>query len=158
MKLHLASALSRIFSHILLLRYALFSGKVLSVRAICTRDGKDVYLVRHSYTPGWHLPGGGIDNGMSSEEALLAELREEGHLVPLDRPVLRQIYLKSDRLSREHVVFYTVSVAQETDFTGTLEIVESRFFGLDSLPADLDPAAHRRITEWATGAFSARDW
>jgi|GEM_PF-236624 len=157
-KVNFAYLLSRMVSHILLLRYSLFSGKILSVRAICTDNGRQIYLVRHSYTPGWHLPGGAVDNGMSAEEALQQELEEEGNLLAVTRPVLRHVYLQAGASQREHIMLYTVSVRQDRVFEGNLEIVEGRFFSLDEIPSDVDPSAARRICEWVVGEFKDREW
>ncbi len=46
------------FAH---LYFALARGMTLGVRAACFDDAGRVFLVRHSYLPGWHLPGGGLD-------------------------------------------------------------------------------------------------
>lgn len=158
MKFHLASAASRLFSKALRLRYSFFSGKILSVRALCTDEENRIYLVRHSYTPGWHLPGGGVDNGMSVEMALCNELKEEGNLAILGRPVLQHIYLNVKGSRREHVVLFTAKVQQHNVFQGTMEIVEGRFFSVAELPRDMDPACQRRIQEWVVGEFGEATW
>ena len=158
MKLHLASAVSRLFSKILRLHYSFFSGKILSVRAICTDPENRIYLVRHSYTPGWHLPGGGVDNGVSVEEALAAELREEGNLQILGKPMLKYVYLNVDCSRRENIVLFTAQVSQPDGFSRNFEIIEGRFFSMAELPPDLDPACQRRIQEWVIGEFGAAAW
>ncbi|MEO9255658.1 MAG: NUDIX domain-containing protein, partial [Tepidiformaceae bacterium] len=48
----------------------------LGVRVILTSDGK-VLLVRHTYRPGWFLPGGGVHRRESLERAARREVREE---------------------------------------------------------------------------------
>jgi len=49
----------------------------LGVRAIVFDEQKNsVFLVKHTYVPGWQLPGGGVDSGETFGQALEKELRE----------------------------------------------------------------------------------
>ena len=145
--------LSRTFSIILRCFNILFSGKVLAVRAICLDEDNRIFLVRHTYTQGWHLPGGGVPNGMSALKALEKELREEGNLWICSPPCLRQIFFNQKASVREHVVLYTVIVRQMGNQGRTLEIVEGRFFPLHALPADTVFATLCRIQEMRGGSF-----
>ncbi|WP_438618001.1 NUDIX domain-containing protein [Oryzifoliimicrobium ureilyticus] len=119
----------------------------LGVRGACfDKDGR-IFLVRHSYVPGWHMPGGGVERGETVGQALEKELREEGNLRMLEPPQLIHVYFNSAASARDHVVFYKVLVEQTAPRPADLEIVECGFFALDALPENLSPATQRRLVE-----------
>ncbi|RUT78707.1 NUDIX domain-containing protein, partial [Mesorhizobium sp. M7A.T.Ca.US.000.02.1.1] len=46
----------------------------LGVRGLIhDRASKSVFLIRHTYVPGWQLPGGGVEVGETMNEALARE-------------------------------------------------------------------------------------
>ncbi|WP_246764966.1 NUDIX domain-containing protein [Ensifer sp. PDNC004] len=139
--------------------YAVARGMTMGVRAACFDGEGRVFLVRHSYLPGWHLPGGGLDRDEASIDGLLRELREEGNLEVSAPPVLIQVYYNRRTSRRDHVVFYRCdSVSQSAPKTPDLEISESGFFPLDALPDDTTPATRRRLAELAGGIAIDRYW
>ncbi len=130
--------------------YALSRGMTMGVRAACFDDEGRVFLVRHSYLPGWHLPGGGLDRDEAALDGLLRELREEGNLEATVPPTLVQVYYNRRTSRRDHVVFYRCDrVRQTVPKTPDLEIAASGFFALDALPDDTTPATRRRLAELA---------
>src|SRR6476619_3971651 len=62
-----------------------------------------VFLVKHSYVTGWHLPGGGVEIGETVLQALERELLEEGGITAIEPPVLHGVLLNSRVSRRDHI-------------------------------------------------------
>jgi ADP-ribose pyrophosphatase YjhB (NUDIX family) len=140
------------------LYWRMMRGMTLGVRGVVL--GRDeVLLVRHGYTPGWHLPGGGVEPGETFVEALKKELMEEGNVRVTGEPKLQAIFQNRNASSRDHVAVYVV---REFDYGGplppTFEIKEARFFKLDALPDDTTAATRRRIAEAIDGKAAPEQW
>jgi ADP-ribose pyrophosphatase YjhB (NUDIX family) len=127
--------------------FALARGMTMGVRAACFDAEGRVFLVRHSYVPGWHMPGGGLERNETAEEGLIKELREEGNLKVIGVPELFQVYFNTSASRRDHVVFYRVTVEQTAPRLPDREIVECGFFAPDALPEGTTAATHRRLAE-----------
>ncbi len=83
-------------------------GMTLGVRAVVLDNDNRVFLVKHSYVAGWHLPGGGVEVGETFGEALRRELMEEGRIELVGEPALHGIFLNSHVSRRDHVAVYLV--------------------------------------------------
>ena len=83
-------------------------GLTVGIRgAVFDGEGR-VFLVKHSYVSGWHLPGGGVEPGETVLAALERELREEGNIELTEPPAFHAIYFNR-RVSRcDHVALYIV--------------------------------------------------
>lgn len=137
----------------------LLSGMTLGVRgAVFDSDGR-VFLVRHSYVPGWYFPGGGVEAGETIADALGRELMEEGG-IQLDQPAdLFGIYLNRTVSARDHVAFYLCpSWRQAGPLVRNLEIVDSGFYPLDELPPDTTAGTRRRLAEITEGVARSAEW
>ncbi|MGN7293210.1 NUDIX domain-containing protein [Rhizobium sp. SAFR-030] len=127
--------------------FALTRGMTLGVRAACFDETGRIFLVRHTYVPGWYMPGGGVERGETVAGALVKELREEGNLEIIGTPELLRIYQNRKASNRDHVAFYRLKVRQTAPRRPDREIAESGFFALDALPADVTQATLRRLRE-----------
>ncbi len=131
----------------------------LGVRALVVDEQGRILLVRHSYLPGWHLPGGGVEPGEAAHEALARELKEEGNIELEGAGRLLGVYFNTYASRRDHVLLYEVRVFRHCgERAADWEIREARFFALDQLPEDLAGASRRRIGEWHFGAPPAPQW
>jgi ADP-ribose pyrophosphatase YjhB (NUDIX family) len=126
---------------------ALISPVAFAACALIVRDGK-VLLVRHSYVPGWLLPGGGVARAEAAEHAVLREMKEEIGLTDCAPPVLFGLYSRRTGWATNVIALYRLDDAQFT-FVPNFEIREIQF--ADPLnPPDGTPLSVRtRLKEFA---------
>jgi len=123
-------------------------GMTLGVRGLVLDGHNRVFLVRHSYVSGWHLPGGGVEVGETFREALERELMEEGQIELSGEPVLHGLFFNSHVSRRDHVAVYVIrQFRQDRPPEPNREIVACGFFSPDALPADTTEGTRLRIAE-----------
>lgn len=134
-------------------------GMTLGVRGFVLDELGRVFLIRHSYVAGWHLPGGGVETGETFREALTRELEEEGKIALEGAAPLFGLYWNRNASRRDHVALYLVRHFRQTETpVPNREIVEHGFFALSELPAETTPATRRRIAEVMQGATVSDYW
>jgi 8-oxo-dGTP pyrophosphatase MutT (NUDIX family) len=134
-------------------------GMTLGVRGVVLDGGNKVFLVRHSYVAGWHLPGGGVEVGETSHEALRRELVEEGGIELTAEPVLHGLFFNGHVSRRDHVAVYIVrQFRQDRLPEPNHEIVECGFYDAGALPADTTRGTRLRIAEVLDGAAPIATW
>jgi 8-oxo-dGTP pyrophosphatase MutT (NUDIX family) len=134
-------------------------GLTLGVRAVVLDPQGRIFLVEHSYIPGWHLPGGGVERGETMHEALERELKEEGNIDILGPPIFHGLYFNARVSDRDHVALFVVrEFRQETPPAPNREITRSGFFAPDNLPDETTRATRARLAEVLGGADIAHRW
>ncbi len=123
-------------------------GATLGTRAVVIDAQGRVFLIKHSYVSGWHLPGGGVETGETVMLALKRELVEEGNIELTGEPELFGIYFNERISRRDHVALYIVrDFRQPSPPKPGHEIIAHGFFAPDALPEDATRATRERLAE-----------
>ena len=134
-------------------------GMTLGVRALVLDADNRVFLVKHSYVEGWHLPGGGVEVGETVRDALRRELMEEGRIEIVGEPALHGLFHNSHASRRDHVAVYLVRhFRQDRPPEPNREIIASGFFAADALPAETTAGTRLRISEVLEGKPPIATW
>jgi len=134
-------------------------GTTLGARAMVIDAEGRIFLVKHSYVDGWHLPGGGVETGETVLTALARELAEEGNIRLAGQPVLHGLFFNRAASRRDHVALYIVrEFRQNGPPVPNHEIVAHGFFAIDALPPDTGRATRARVAEVFGGAALSETW
>jgi 8-oxo-dGTP pyrophosphatase MutT (NUDIX family) len=131
----------------------------IGVRGLVRDAEGRVLLVRHSYTPGWYLPGGGVERSEMAMTALMRELDEEVGVIVKTRPGLIGLYANFREYKSDHVALYLVEHGTyEKTHRPNFEIAEAGFFALDALPEGTTRGTRARLKEFAEGLPAPDLW
>lgn len=112
-----------------------------------TNDGK-VLLIKHTYRPGWHFPGGGVEKNETVLTALSRELKEEANIAFEVRPRLFSIYANFQHFPSDHIALFVLREWRQTSQpVPNKEICDHGLFPVDDLPADIHGPTKARIEE-----------
>ncbi len=135
---------------------ALWAPAALGVAgAVFDQNGR-VLLVRHSYNPGWRLPGGGVDRGEPPRQAVLRELAEE---VGLSGGTcdFHGLYVRQIGWVTQVVALYRIREGS-VNFRPNLEIREICFAEPREPPKGCTGATRRRLEELSSGREPSPYW
>jgi 8-oxo-dGTP pyrophosphatase MutT (NUDIX family) len=134
-------------------------GMTLGVRAVVLDRDNRVFLVKHSYVTGWHLPGGGVEAGETFRDALQRELAEEAAIELSGEPALHGLFFNSHVSRRDHVAVYLIRhFRQDRLPEPNREIIACGFFEAGALPADTTEGTRLRISEVLEGRAPIATW
>jgi 8-oxo-dGTP pyrophosphatase MutT (NUDIX family) len=129
----------------------------LGARVVALR-GNEVMLVKHSYTTGWILPGGGVERGETLLQAAIREVREEAGLVAEGPLQLHGIFANEAKFRGDHVACFVMREFSQMPWSPDLEISDAKFFPANDLPADTTEGSKRRIAEILNGVPISEQW
>jgi 8-oxo-dGTP pyrophosphatase MutT (NUDIX family) len=135
---------------------AILSPVALGACALVEREGR-ILLVRHSYVPGWLLPGGGVGRGEPPADAILRELKEEIGLVRSSPPEFVGLYSRRVGWVTNVIALYRIGDA-EFVFRPNVEIREIRFVDPVVPPDGTPPSVRRRLSEFAQLQPQSTNW
>jgi 8-oxo-dGTP pyrophosphatase MutT (NUDIX family) len=156
---HLRTRLEPLLRRVFHLYWWMARGMTLGVRGVVLDGDNKVFLVRHSYVAGWHLPGGGVEVGETFLEALRRELVEEGRIELTGEPVLHGVFFNGHVSRRDHVAVYVIrQFRQDRLPKPNHEIVECGFYAADALPEATTMGTRLRIAEVRDGTTPITTW
>ena len=144
---------------VLHLYWRLARGMTLGVRGLVLDGDGRIFLVKHGYVSGWHLPGGGLEVGETFRDALERELAEEGGIELTGEPKLHGLFFNNHVSRRDHVAVYVVSEFRQTRVPEpNREIVATGFFHPDALPGETTEGTRLRIAEVLENRAKITTW
>ena len=131
----------------------------LGVRIVAINSENKICLVKHTYTAGWHLPGGGVEKGETTLCAAMKEAREEAGLIiaPEDLKLV-SIHANFANFKGDHVLVYHAKTWTSEPTNHAHEIAECRFFALNELPQDTTKGTLCRIKEALGQTIISPNW
>ncbi|MFT3727537.1 MAG: NUDIX domain-containing protein [Terricaulis sp.] len=130
----------------------------LGVRVLVTDEAGRILLVRHTYSPGWHFPGGGVEHGENSADAAMRELMEEGGVETIGPLKLIGFYANHANFPNDHIALYHAETWRPCAPLDNGEIAERGFFAVSELPDGIRAGTRRRIAELFQGAPPSAEW
>jgi 8-oxo-dGTP pyrophosphatase MutT (NUDIX family) len=131
----------------------------LGAQGLVVGEGDRVLLIRHSYRPGWHFPGGGVENGETVEAALARELHEEAGVILKGPAEFRGLYSNFRSFPGDHIALYLVRDWEQPAVPGAnAEIREQGFFHWRDVPETTHPGTRRRLLEVFGDVAQSASW
>lgn len=131
----------------------------LGVRGVVVDAQGRVLLLRHTYTPGWHFPGGGVEKLETGALSMQRELQEEAGIIADAAAIaLLSIHANHAFFPNDHVLLYRVTAWTQGEATQKGEIAEVRFVDPLAPPEGTSPGTRRRLAELFAGAARSELW
>ena len=133
-------------------------GKTLGVRVAIFDSSGAVMLVKQSYSPGWILPGGGVEKGELLIPSAIREIQEEAGIIAEGPLVLHGIFSNEQKFPGDFVCLYVLRQFRREAWKPDHEILEAQFFPVTQLPSDITEGSRRRLDEIVHGVPISESW
>ncbi|HLI67544.1 MAG TPA: NUDIX domain-containing protein [Caulobacteraceae bacterium] len=133
-------------------------GMTLGVRGLVQDGERRVLLVRHTYSRGWHMPGGGVERGETAADAMTRELLEEAGVTATAPLQMVSIHSAEAHFRGDHIVLFRVPAWEIGPPTQTGEIAEIGWFAPDALPDAATTGTRARVAEAVFGRLPHAHW
>jgi ADP-ribose pyrophosphatase YjhB (NUDIX family) len=134
-------------------------GLTLGAQGAVLDNENRVLLIRHTYRPGWHFPGGGVERNETVETALRRELHEEAGIELTGPPDLFGLFANHRLFPNDHIALFVVRAWQQPIVPKpNAEIAEQRMFFWNALPENISPPTRDRILEIVEGRPRSPHW
>ena len=131
----------------------------LGVRGIVVDGEGRVLPVRHTYAPGSHFPGGGLEKGETAVLSMRRELKEEaGNETATGTMGLLSVHANRSYFPNDHVLAYRIDTWRQGKASSRGEIAEVQFVDPLMPPEGVSPATRRRLDELFAGADTSELW
>lgn len=131
----------------------------MGAQGVVMRDEAEVLLVRHTYRPGWHFPGGGVEKNETANTALERELYEEAGIKMESPPRIIGLFANFRNFPSDHVALFLVPEWSRPHVPKpNAEIAETGFFAFNALPEGTTDAVRRRLDEIRGLATPSETW
>lgn len=131
----------------------------LGAQGVVLRADNAVLLIRHTYRPGWHFPGGGVERRETVDAALARELDEEAGIALTGLPKLFGVYSNEAIFPGDHVILFVVRAWEQREVPPpNREIAEQGFFRETDLPAGTHSSTRARLAEILQGTKPSPLW
>lgn len=124
-----------------------FTPTTVGVRAIIVNSQNQILLVKHKYEDAWFLPGGKVEKGETTAQALERELREEVGILNFEIDATLGVYSNFFEYKNDHIIVFIVKAFQ-LKTASHFEIEQLRFFDFVSIPSTTSPGTKRRLDEF----------